>query len=160
MSGDIFAGILGGGVWRSSGKTGAWNQESLVDVEVRGFDIGADGTVYAATNGKGVYRRVASPPTVVQSVFAPVPLSFSLEQNYPNPFNPVTTIVFNLPERGMVSVKVFDLVGREITTLVHEECPAGQYSVLFDGSGLATGIYFYRIQFNRQSAVKRLVLLK
>lgn len=85
---------------------------------------------------------------------------FSLEQNYPNPFNPVTTIVFDLPERGMVSVKVFDLVGREITTLVHEERPAGQYTVLFDGSGLASGIYFYRIQFNRQSAVKKMVLLK
>jgi len=88
-----------------------------------------------------------------------VPCGFSLKQNYPNPFNPSTTIAYTISNREKVSLKVYDVLGKEIATLVNEVKPAGSYSVIFDGR-LASGIYFYRLQAGSFSDVKRMVLLK
>lgn len=74
-----------------------------------------------------------------------IPKNFNLSQNYPNPFNPTTKINFDLPENGKVDLKVFDLIGREVVTLVNDVRTAGYYTVNFDGSKLSSGIYFYRI---------------
>ena len=87
-------------------------------------------------------------------------LSYKLKQNYPNPFNPVTTIGFEIPERRFVSLKIFDIRGREIATLVNEEKPAGSYQVKFNASGLSSGIYFYRLKAGNFFEVKKLLLLK
>ena len=70
---------------------------------------------------------------------------FDLIQNYPNPFNPITTITYSLPKASNVTLKVYDILGRELVTLVDEFKSEGQYSVLFNASSLASGIYFYRI---------------
>lgn len=86
--------------------------------------------------------------------------NFYLEQNYPNPFNPTTNIEFRISNFGFVSLKVYDVLGKEIVTLVNEEKPAGQYDVEFDASGLPSGIYFYRLTAGSYSATKKLVLLK
>jgi len=85
---------------------------------------------------------------------------YSLSQNFPNPFNPVTTISFSLPKSGLVSLKVFDNLGREITTLVNEEKEAGKHKVEFDASGLASGVYFYKITSRDFNATKKLILMK
>ncbi len=103
-----------------------------------------------------------------------VPGSYSLSQNYPNPFNPITTIQYAIPtspptpllskERGVrgevVTIKVYNLLGKNIETLVSEEKPAGNYTVRFDGSNYPSGIYFYRIQAGNFSAVRKMVLIK
>ena len=86
--------------------------------------------------------------------------NFSLDQNYPNPFNPSTTIEYSVPERSNVIIKVFDLLGREVATLVNEEKPAGVYKVKFDGSSLASGIYFYRMEAVSFKETKKFILLK
>lgn len=89
-----------------------------------------------------------------------VPEKFDLSQNYPNPFNPVTKINFDLPGSGLVSLKVYDVLGKEVATVVNEIKDAGYYTVSFDASNLASGIYFYRLSTNGLSNVKRLVVLK
>ncbi len=85
---------------------------------------------------------------------------FSLSQNFPNPFNPSTVISYQLPISGKVSIKVYDILGREIVTLINEEKPAGNYKVEFDGTALPSGIYFYRLQAGEFVEAKKMILLK
>jgi hypothetical protein len=75
-----------------------------------------------------------------------LPRAFALEQNYPNPFNPSTTIRYALPHASYVSLKVYNTLGQLVASLVDESKPAGVHTVQFDGSGLASGVYVYRIQ--------------
>ncbi len=84
---------------------------------------------------------------------------FYLSQNYPNPFNPMTNIRFRIANFGFVSLKVYDVLGNEIRTLVNEEKPAGEYVVTFNGSGLASGVYVYRLTFYDKS-IKRIISKK
>ncbi len=86
--------------------------------------------------------------------------SFSLSQNYPNPFNPTTNLEFSISELGFVTLKIYDMTGKEIRTLVNEVKPAGRYSVVFDGSNLSSGIYYYKIESGTFSQVKRMMLVK
>jgi hypothetical protein len=85
---------------------------------------------------------------------------FKLKNNYPNPFNPETKIEYELPKDVFVTIKIYDLLGREIKTLVNEYKNTGSYIVSFNGSEFATGIYFYRIQAGNFVQVKRMVLIK
>ncbi len=86
--------------------------------------------------------------------------AFTLEQNYPNPFNPTTAIGFQLSAVGHVSLKVYDVLGKEVSTLVNEVKPAGKYKVEFNGSNLASGIYFYCIEAGNYHSIKKMVLIK
>jgi len=89
-----------------------------------------------------------------------LPTEFSLSQNYPNPFNPSTSIQYAVSSRQFVSLKVYDVLGNEVATLVNEEKPAGNYTVEFNGIGLPSGIYFYRLQTGSFVETKKMVLLK
>ena len=89
-----------------------------------------------------------------------VPNNFDLSQNYPNPFNPTTKINFDLPVDGNVSLKIFDMSGKEVMTLVNENKPAGYYSVSFNGASLSSGIYFYTIQSGDFVSTKKMTLIK
>jgi hypothetical protein len=75
-----------------------------------------------------------------------LPATFSLAQNYPNPFNPSTTINYRLPKDGFVNLKIYNVLGKEIITLVNKEQKAGEYTAHFDASGLSSGIYFYELR--------------
>lgn len=90
----------------------------------------------------------------------PVPLAYSLEQNYPNPFNPVTAISYQLPVVSHVTLKVYDVLGREVKTLVNEVKRIGSYEVRFDASGLSSGVYFYRIAAGNFTKTMKLMVLK
>jgi hypothetical protein len=85
---------------------------------------------------------------------------YSLGQNYPNPFNPTTKISFSVPKNEFVSIKVFDLTGKEIAQLVNNEMNAGTYEYIFNGSSLASGIYFYQIKTPNFTETKRMTLVK
>jgi len=91
---------------------------------------------------------------------ADIPFNYTLSQNYPNPFNPTTVINYTLPERSEVSIKVYDLSGKEIATLINEEKDMGQYKVLFDASDLHSDIYFYKFQTGHFIQVRRIVPVK
>ena len=98
--------------------------------------------------------------TAVEKDHGSVPLMFTLEQNYPNPFNPSTKIRFSLAEKNHVTLKVHNLVGQEVATLIDEFRNAGVYDVMFDAADLPTGSYFYSISAGSYSSVKRMVLVK
>lgn len=89
-----------------------------------------------------------------------IPTQYELEQNYPNPFNPSTTIAFALPKSSEVTLKIFDIFGREIVTLVDAKLPAGRHQVIFNASTFSSGTYFYRLQANEFSQTRRLTLVK
>jgi hypothetical protein len=100
-----------------------------------------------------------------------LPLKFNLEQNYPNPFNPVTRIKYQVSRISQVVLKIYDVLGKEVAVLVNEEQPAGRYEVDFNPAsgirnlpagrqGLASGIYFYKLQAGEYTAVKKMILIK
>ncbi len=102
--------------------------------------------------------EIDNPTAVSENNFAPE--SFVLYQNYPNPFNPVTNLKFEIPGSGFVTLKVYDILGNEAATLVNEKKSAGSYQVTFDGSNLASGIYFYKLEAGNFTETKRMVLIK
>ena len=114
-------------------------------------------------NDEIFYRKMAIPtaPTVGVSESENLTLNkFALNQNYPNPFNPSTMISYQMPITGNVTLKVYDILGKEVATLVNETKEAGSYEVMFDASKFSSGIYFYRLQVGNFTAVKKLVLMK
>ncbi len=105
------------------------------------------------------FRHEAS-GTVGVTNDSPLPTGFALEQNYPNPFNPSTTIKYELPRSTEVRLSVYDVLGREVSVLVNERRGAGVHEVRFDGSGLASGIYLYRLQAGSYVQTRKLVLVR
>jgi hypothetical protein len=89
-----------------------------------------------------------------------VPNKFELSQNYPNPFNPATTIKYEIAKETNVTLKIYDVIGNEVATLVNETKPAGTYQVIFDASNLSNGVYLYKIQAGNFTATKKLILMK
>jgi len=111
--------------------------------------------------GKANTRFTMNPgTTAVTPIGTTVPQSYSLAQNYPNPFNPVTKINFAIPKQGFVTLKVYDMLGREVTKLVNEVKQAGTYSVDFDATRLSSGVYFYKLEAGGFVDTKRMVLIK
>ncbi len=86
--------------------------------------------------------------------------TYSLSQNYPNPFNPTTVIDYTIPKESHVMLKIYDVLGQEVETLVNEEQNVGRYQVQFDGSRVASGVYFYRLVAGNHVVTKKMLLLK
>jgi len=97
---------------------------------------------------------------VENNFYAHSPKNFDLSQNFPNPFNPTTKINYQLPKNSVVTLKIFDILGNEITSLVNEEQAAGNYQINFNGSRLSSGVYFYKIQAGDYVETKKLILTK
>lgn len=89
-----------------------------------------------------------------------IPTEYVLSQNFPNPFNPTTKIEYNVPELSFVILKVYDVLGNEIGTLVNEEKPIGRYKIEFNATTLPSGIYFYRLQAGNFIETKKMILLR
>ena len=124
--------------------------------------IAVSGTnLFAGTGGGGVWRRPLSEMTsAVEMGSTDLPPHFSLGQNYPNPFNPMTTISFSLPSKSFVSLKVFDVIGRKVATIVSEELSAGNHSRKWNAANITSGMYFYVLNAGSFSETKKLVLLR
>ena len=99
-------------------------------------------------------------PTGIEEPEPVIPAKYILEQNEPNPFNPNTTIRYSLPKDGLVTLKVYNLIGQEVETLVNGYKSAGSYSFEFYGTNLASGIYFYRLISGEYSETKKMILNK
>ena len=89
-----------------------------------------------------------------------LPSKFSLQQNYPNPFNPSTSIKYTIDSRQFVNLKVYDLLGREVATLVNEDKPSGNYEVNFIANGLSSGVYFYKLVSGNFVETKKMILMR
>jgi len=157
--GYLFRGMFGG-VYFSDDGGGNWYYYSsgLTNLEV--FDLAVDsrGVLYAATSG-GLFRTSSSTVSVNYDELT-LPRTVSLSQNYPNPFNPTTTIRFEIPNLEFVTLKVFDVLGREVATLADEVLTPGSYERVFDGNGLPSGIYFYRLGSSEVAQMKKMLLVK
>ncbi len=142
--------------------------------EAKWMEVDSAGNVYVTgfsygTNVNYDYATVKySPLSAINKVSDLVPDKFQLSQNYPNPFNPVTKIEFNIPlSRGvsegrgvLVALKIYDILGREVTTLVSEDLKPGTYEIEWDGSNCSSGVYFYRLSSNEFTDTRKMVLVK
>lgn len=115
-------------------------------------------TVVAHPGDKNVIINLTT--TDVQEEELSAPTEYSMSQNYPNPFNPSTIIVYTVPTTGLVTLKVLDILGKEVATLVNEVKATGKYNMEFDGSNLSSGVYFYKLQSGTFSQTKKMILLK
>lgn len=133
----------------------------------RGLDFSADGSV-AYIAAFSATETVVDVQKFTNSMFVSnedeglsgTPEGFRLEQNYPNPFNPTTNIEFAINEPGQVSLKVYDLTGREVASLVNSRMSAGEHTVTFDASNLSSGVYIYILQTNNVRLTNRMTLIK
>ncbi|MBN1632612.1 MAG: T9SS type A sorting domain-containing protein [Ignavibacteria bacterium] len=112
-------------------------------------------------NNTSIWTAIIDSLTIgVTKINEIIPEDYYLSQNYPNPFNPETKISYKIPEIGFVSLKIFDIRGREIKTLVEENQSAGEYELNFNAGDLPSGTYFYRIQTNEFTDTKKMVLAR
>jgi hypothetical protein len=148
---STFAGT-NNGVFLSTNYGTTWHDVStgLTAPTVYAFAVSSNAMggedLYAGTYHGGVWKRpITEMVTSVRPSVIVLPKLFRLEQNYPNPFNPTTTIHYELPKESFVRLSVFDLLGRRVRTLVNQTETPGYKSVQFDGSNLASGLYFYQV---------------
>ncbi len=146
------------GVYFTTDGGSSWTYAGLNNMTINTLVSYGD-TTYALTQGNGAYLLRHQLGTSV-ALEKSVPASYSLSQNYPNPFNPSTTIRFTTPERGRVSLKVFDILGREVATLMNGDLDGGSHQVTFDASKLSSGIYFYSLKAGIFTQTRKLVLMK
>jgi photosystem II stability/assembly factor-like uncharacterized protein len=143
----------GGETWTNQYKPDT--SDTLEDLFILDRDHG-----WALTFTGKIVKYQRSTSLVVNKNEKSIVCGYSIHQNYPNPFNPSTTISFSLPSKSFISLKVFDMLGREVATIVSEQMSAGSHSVLFNGSSLASGVYYYRLQAGSFAETKKLVLLR
>lgn len=157
-------GTLGGGAAEFDGIN--WNiyntdNSPLLSNSISCIAEDGQGNIWIASDGKGIsiYNRsglFAVKPESKESV----PIKLELLQNFPNPFNPTTTIRYNVSVAGFVSIKVFDVLGRETATLVNEEKTPGTYKINFNANNLSSGVYFYRMQAGSFIQTRKMLLLR
>ena len=150
-----------GSAWTLSASLSNTDQFTHMDA------IGLNNRIYAwaVLNTGSIMKLVDSVSTIgISTISNEVPENYSLSQNYPNPFNPVTNIKFDLPQSGFVTLKVYNLLGEEVSTLVNQDLAVGTYKVDFDGTNLASGTYLYKLNITNNNStfsdVKKMILVK
>jgi len=157
---NLFAGTQMDGIYLSTNNGTSWvNTGGVGHIALA---LATSDTNLFAGCYDGILRRSLSEmiTTGVNDDQKQILTRFTLEQNYPNPFNPATTVSFNLPTKGFVLLKVYDLIGREVATIVSEEMSAGSYSKQWSAADLPSGVYFYRLQCGLYTEAKKLTLLR
>jgi len=170
-----------GGIYSTTNGGLNWNLDvnsaaemfsiNTVNVGSDSLDVWCVGSTGGTTgyNGKAYKTRIGYPPTGIKNISSATPTAYILYQNYPNPFNPSTIIRFQIPgsgngklktENSPVFLKVYNITGKEIATLVNENLQPGTYEVSFNGMHFASGIYFYKLQVNDFTSVRKMMLVK
>jgi hypothetical protein len=145
------------GIFKSTDNGITWN---LIDSTLipTSMTIDNNGYLFVATNNQGLFQYLQKTTAVDKSVNL-IPQQFLLEQNYPNPFNPSTVISYQIPKASHVLLKIYDVLGREISTLINKEQVPGNYKVEIKGQ-ISSGIYFYRLTTGDFSQTKKMMMLK
>ncbi|HEY5124156.1 MAG TPA: T9SS type A sorting domain-containing protein [Ignavibacteria bacterium] len=158
--------------WSESGTKSYVKKYGFYSLNSSGYGGGGTGGISYTLKGckiNGIIYGDTSLTSSINRISSSVPASYFLSQNYPNPFNPVTKIRFDVsghppypPSKGeiKISLKVYDLLGKEITTLVNEQLQPGSYEVTFDGSNLPSGIYFYQLRAGDYVETKKMLIIK
>jgi hypothetical protein len=164
---DLFAAMSSGGVFHSTNDGTSWTavNTGLTNTDIRTLSFfpasGPGANIFAVNFNGDIWKRpVSEIVTSLESPETDLPVQFNLEQNYPNPFNPSTKIGFGVQGSGFVSLKVYNVLGREVATLVNEKKVAGEYSVNWNASSMSSGVYFYRLQVGSFAETKKLILLR
>ncbi len=154
-----YAGTSDSGAFISTDCGWSWHpaNNGLMESGIMSINVDQRGLVYAGTN-KGLFRSNGITSHVDEK--SRFPSSFSLSQNFPNPFNPATVINYQLPANTFVTLKVYDVLGRLVETLLEERQTAGTHSATFKASGLSSGVYLYRLVAGRNVATKKMILIK
>ncbi len=157
---EIYSSSFNAGIYRSTDGGNSWNSISnSLPYSISDAVCFDSNKVFAAFRNAGIWET-NSLITGIKNENGKLPSTFSLSQNFPNPFNPTTTINYSIPKSSFVSIKVYDLLGKEVATIVNEEKTAGNYSVTFNANKFSSGIYFYRMQSGKYAEAKKLILLK
>ena len=153
--------VRGTGVYRSIDGGSNWASEFTAAGTLNDFDF-SDGTCLSgwAVGTTGTIARMEGTLVSVHNNTNTLPDAYKLAQNYPNPFNPSTTISYDIPKAGLVQIKIYDMLGREVATLVNEVKQPGIYRIDFDGTGLASGVYVYRLKAGEFYESKKMSLIK
>jgi photosystem II stability/assembly factor-like uncharacterized protein len=155
----IYAGTdLGVYVSYDNGNSGEQINSGLTESLIYSLSLDKSGHLFAGTNN-GIFRSTDA-LTFIDEDHKDLPLNFTLSQNYPNPFNPSSKISWQSPVGSHQTLKVYDLLGREVATLVDEFRPAGSYEVKFDAENLTSGIYLYKLQVGSNTETRKMVLMK
>src|SRR5690606_19678322 len=161
---NLYAANGTGGVWVSNNSGVNWTQrnEGFGGLNVQNVFISGSYIYASAYTGSNhtVFRRPLSELVGIQNISSEIPDGFSLQQNYPNPFNPSTKIKFAIPNSSFVKLAVYDMLGREVSSLVNEQLQPGTYEYEFEASGLISGVYFYKISTDNFSEVRKMILIK
>ena len=161
---SIFAGSFGNGVWRSTNNGTSWSQinDGFGGGAYYVMSLGADNQyLFAGTSASSIWRRPLSQVvTDINDEIIAHPSEFLLGQNYPNPFNPITKIKWQSPESGHQTLKIYDVLGNEVATLVDEIKPAGSYEIDFNASQFSSGLYIYTFQAAKFTSTKKMILIK
>ncbi len=170
VSRDTSVYIIDAAAWNFA-LTGGYNLRGCGDGNASGYtstyDVKFDEnknlytqSYYGWTVDKWRYNGTLPTITGVEEVGGTIPELYNLKQNYPNPFNPTTNIEFSLSKSGHVSLKVYDLLGKEIVTLVDENKAVGNFKVTFDARNVPSGTYFYTLKSREFSQTKKMILVK
>ena len=162
---EVYISTGKGKVYKSTDNGASWTAVSNSDFlnqtgnyfSVNQLIISSTNMMYASTSS-GLY--ITNLVTGITSENNQLPTGYNLAQNYPNPFNPSTKINFSIPKSSFVTLKIYDVLGKEVANLVNEQLSAGTYNYNFDASRLTSGIYFYRIQSNDFVETKKMILIK
>ena len=138
--------------------THRWSEPGIYEIRVQGRCPSDTGLTIESENKeiRVDYKTVVTDDNVGPSL----PARFHLQQNYPNPFNPTTTIQYSISSMADVRLEVYNVIGQRVAVLVNQQQTSGQYSVNFDASSLASGLYFYRLQSGGQVLTNKMMLIK
>lgn len=150
-----------GRIFRTTNSGSNWilKNHNLETVNIRTL-LTTNGFIFAGTLGNSVLKRSISEIIGIQNTGKDIPIAYSISQNYPNPFNPETRIRYSLPRSSIVSLVVYDALGRKIETLVDESQRAGTYEATFNASAIPSGVYFYRLTAEGFSETRKMVVIK
>ncbi|KAA3655094.1 MAG: T9SS C-terminal target domain-containing protein [Calditrichaeota bacterium] len=157
IAADVF--VQDPGLWAFQYENDLFRNTAYNPPDGFGIALGQDGTVFHAGR-QGLFAYTYNMTTGVNEKISAVPEKFKLEQNYPNPFNPTTTIEFALAESGIVTLKVYNVLGAEVATLVEGRKGAGRHTISFEAAGLASGLYYYTLTAGEFRQSRKMVLLR
>lgn len=144
--------------WKDA-STGTGGNPPWFGTDVRAL-LNNSGTLLVGSYGKSIYSALFNQIIGVKQISSVIPDNFKLYQNYPNPFNPTTNIKYQVPANTLVNLKIYDITGKEIMTLVNEKQSPGEYNVTFNAGNLNSGVYFYRLIAGNFNETKKLILVK